>query len=223
VDSTLQNMRPRRMMSLLSPTSKALSTSAPSGAISPNPDMVWNERMWEMIDNEMDLRQCEKYSWEPEDDPFEEETALWTQHYFFFNKEKKRVCYLHFRAFSIFSHSPIQSTMVHRARSVPRSISNVGVDEGAGKRAQYWLGHGLPEGDVESWTEDDDDEMVIDNENYEDEYRPDLDDVRDHLEDGYYSYIEDDDIGSDDTAGWYGSRQGQARANSEGFAEAMEI
>lgn len=224
VDSTLQNMRPRRMTSLLAPPSKApLSTSAPPGSISPNPDMVWNERMWDLIDNEMDMINCDKYSWEPEDDPFEEETALWSQHYMFFNKEMKRVCYLHFRAFSIFSHSPVQSALEVRSRSMPRSTSGIGVGEGAGKRAQYWLGHGVPEENVESWAEDDDDEMIIHNEDYEDEYRPDLDDVRDHLEDGYYSYVEDDDLGSDDTKGWYASGPNHVRSSSEGVADAMEI
>jgi hypothetical protein len=53
------------------------------------------ELMWKLMDKEMDLKACERYTWDPEDDPFEAESALWSQHYFFFsNKDRKRVCYL---------------------------------------------------------------------------------------------------------------------------------
>ncbi|THX24444.1 Maf1-domain-containing protein [Aureobasidium pullulans] len=91
VDSTLMNMRPRRMSTLLSPHAKSsLSAGSPQGITSPNAEFVWGEQMWKLIDKEMDLRSCEKYTWDPEDDPFEAESALWSQHYFFFNKDKKR-------------------------------------------------------------------------------------------------------------------------------------
>lgn len=175
-----------------------------------------------MIDAEMDLRHCEKYSWEPEDDPFEEDSALWGQHHFFFSKEKKRVCYLYFRAFSVFSHSPVQTAMPIHSQSMPRTGGNISVGDGAGKRAQYWLGHSVKEENMQDWTEDDDDGLVIENENYEGEYTDDLDDIRDHLEDGYV-YMEDDGYLSDDAAGWDQRGRTVPRGNSEGFADGMEI
>lgn len=223
VDSTLLNMRPQRISSLLAPPSRAPLTSS-AGSISPSPDVTWGERMWKMIDQEMDLRHCEKYTWDPEDDPFEEESALWTQHYFFFNKDKKRVCYLHFRAFSVISHSPVHTALPFRSPSMTRSRSN-DVGLGAEKRAQYWLGHGVPAEDVESWAEDDDtgdNDMLVDHERYDEEYTQDLDDVRDHLGDGYFSY--DEDVDDDETAGWGARGKGMPLEHSESlFDDAMEI
>jgi hypothetical protein len=220
VDSTLINMRPRRMSTLLSPHAKSsLSAGSPQGITSPNAEFVWGEYMWKLIDKEMDLKACEKYTWDPEDDPFEAESALWSQHYFFFNKEKKRVCYLNFRAFSVLSHSPANGM---HTRTVP--ITNPGVGEGAGKRAQYWLGHSVDDNDVDNWREDDDlefeDSMSIDNDSNEGEYRNDLDDVRDKLEDGYYAWA-DGTIDSNDASGWDPRRM--HRGSSEGPADAMEI
>ena len=224
VDSTLMNMRPRRMSNLLSPPSRtALSACAPPGTVGPSADSMWNEQMWKMIDQEMDLRHCEKYSWEPEDDPFEAESALWTQHYFFFNKDRKRVCYLNFRAFSVLSHSPIHNMANGRPATLPRSISNISVGEGAGKRAQYWLGHSVQDDVVSRWgeEEDEDDDMamaMIDEDMEDEEYTSALDDVRDKLEYGSY------DDGFDDSAisGW-NTRSRSHRGSSEGLADAMEM
>ncbi|THX75824.1 Maf1-domain-containing protein [Aureobasidium pullulans] len=220
VDSTLMNMRPRRMSTLLSPHAKSsLSAGSPQGITSPNAEFVWGEQMWKLIDKEMDLRSCEKYTWDPEDDPFEAESALWSQHYFFFNKDKKRVCYLNFRSFSVLSHSPANGMHM---RTVP--ITNPGVGEGAGKRAQYWLGHSVDDNDVDDWREDDDiefeDSMSIDNDSNEGEYRNDLDDVRDKLEEGYYAWA-DGTVDSNDASGWDPRRI--HRGSSEGPADAMEI
>ncbi|PNS16587.1 hypothetical protein CAC42_87 [Sphaceloma murrayae] len=210
VDSTMLHLRPRRMTTTAHRT--IISSSAPGV---PSGEVVWSESMWDLIDREMELRQCEKYVWEPEDDPFEEESSLWSQHYFIFNKEKKRVCYLHYGAFSVISHSPLRTARPSRATSMPRS--NVSVGEGAGKRAQYWLGHSVDDQDVDSsWHEDDD---------YEGEYLDDLDDVREHLEDGYYAYGDDNDdfMDSDDAIDWQSHSKSQPRAHSEGVMEAMEM
>jgi len=223
VDSTLQNLRPRRMSSQLSPLSRsALSNSAPQILSIPNSDMIWSERMWEKIDQEMDLRQCDKYVWEPEDDPFVEESALWSQHYLFFNKDKKRVCYLYFQAFSVISHSPLGTALPGRVRYSARNTGGISIGQGAEKRAQYWLGPAVQEEDVESWGPDDDDEMVIDDAS-EGEYTADLDDIRDHIEDGYYSYVEDDDVEEDDATGWGLRGTSVPRAHSEGVADCMDI
>lgn len=223
VDSTLMNMRPRRMSNLLTPPTRTqLVKSANQQSVAPTGDSAWNERMWRMIDQEMDLRHCEKYSWDPEDDPFEAESALWTQHYFFFNKDKKRVCYLNFRAFSVLSHSPINTMSNSRGLSIPMSINDISNDEGAGKRAQYWLGHSYDDDEVERWDEDDEDEeMATIPEDMEDdeEYRSTLDDVRDQLEDGYY----DAEMDNTELSGWKMHGRGTLRGSSEGPADAMEM
>jgi len=229
-DSALLNMRPRRMaLSLAPPARSPYSSSAPLA--SPTPEIMWSERLWELIDQEMDLRHCEKYSWEPEDDPFEEEGALWGQHHFFFNKDKKRVCYLHFRAFSVISHSPAASALPFRAPGLMRSLNSVTVGDGAEKRAQYWLGHPVDNRSLDSsWTEDDDRLMDVDGiadaeevsrDDYEGEYTDDLDDVRDHLEDRYYD--EEDLLDSDDATGWGYRSELRLRGSSEGVMDAMEL
>ncbi|KAI5777209.1 Maf1 regulator-domain-containing protein [Geopyxis carbonaria] len=69
-------------------------------------------RMWDTIDSEMDLTHCNVYSYSPDDmsdDPYGEEGLIWSTIYFFFNKHKKRVCYLYLRAISALSHSPVDS------------------------------------------------------------------------------------------------------------------
>jgi AP-1 complex subunit sigma 1/2 len=48
--------------------------------------------MWKLLDDHMTIDDCEVYQWAPEDDPFEgEEGALWSYHFFFYNKGRKRV------------------------------------------------------------------------------------------------------------------------------------
>lgn len=69
-------------------------------------------RMWDTIDAEMDLTQCNIYSYTPDDvsdDPYGEEGLIWSSIYFFFNKHKKRVCYLYLRGISALSHSPVET------------------------------------------------------------------------------------------------------------------
>ena len=59
---------------------------------------AWGPQMWSMVDKEMTLKDCTIFSYQPADDPFdEEEGAIWALHYFFFNKTLKRVCYLYVR------------------------------------------------------------------------------------------------------------------------------
>lgn len=69
-------------------------------------------RMWDTIDSEMDLTQCNIYSYSPDDvsdDPYGEEGLIWSSIYFFFNKHRKRVCYLYLRGISALSHSPVET------------------------------------------------------------------------------------------------------------------
>ncbi|WPH02536.1 putative alpha-glucuronidase [Acrodontium crateriforme] len=220
VDSTLQNLRPKPFPSYLAPP---LSDSAPISNGAGNE--IWSPRMWTLIDKEMGLRQCERYVYSPEDDPFDgEEGAIWSMHYFFFNKERKRVCYLYLRGFSVISHSPVTApTYVNRTRyALP-----VSVGDGAGKRASYWLGHHVIEDDIDTESYggvEDDDEMIIaepgDDEVHEVPHM-DLDEIRGDLVDGYYNY--DEELEANDDDGWTTGIVRHVRGMSEEIGDAMEI
>nr|POF18586.1 repressor of rna polymerase iii transcription maf1 [Quercus suber] len=223
VDSALQNLRPKHAHSYLAPP--VLSNSAPPIANSVGNE-IWSPRMWTLINKEMDLRQCEKYTYAPDDDPFDgEEGAIWSMHYFFFNKEKKRVCYLYLRGLSVISHSPVHAPV--GMRSIRRENSSISVGEGAGKRASYWLGveHGDDVVDSESYLYDEDDDvemgMTHDDETEGVPYM-DLDDIRGRLVDGYFADSGPDD---DDSGGWQPlqTRPRHVREFSEEIGEAMDM
>ena len=59
--------------------------------------------LWEAIDRHIDLGGCEMYSYEPDadSDPYGEDGLLWSQSYFFFSKEQKRVLYFTLRGVSL--------------------------------------------------------------------------------------------------------------------------
>lgn len=219
VDNLMYHLRPRRMANLVVHPSKGSMSSSTPGI--PAGEIVWSEHMWDLIDREIEMRTCEKYIWDPEDDPFEEESAIWNHHFLFFNKDKKRVCYIHFGAFSVISHSPLYGPIMPKhVISMPKHENGVG--NGAGKRAKYWLGNSIDDNGDDNvdgiWREADD--------TYEGEYTDDLDDVREHLGDGFYTYDEDDDyMESDDVSGWSPpAKQIQHhRAPSESLADAMEM
>lgn len=206
VDTTLQNLRPRRMMPIDNHhTKQSLNATAPTG-VPPVPGRVWNEEMWQAVDQEMNMKHCEKYVWEPEDDPFIDENSLWSQHYLFFNKDKKRVCYLHFDAFSIISHSPLHTNLSGHMRS----LQGASLNQGAAKRAPYWLGHDVTEDDMDdTWEEDDETASVA--ASSDGEYMDDVDDLREHIGDGHYSYIDED------------LTRSTPRRPSETLADAMEL
>jgi hypothetical protein len=229
VDSTLYNLRPRQhggfgTNAFLAPP--MMPNSAPAANSFGNE--IWGPRMWNLIDNAMGLAQCEKYSYLPQDDPFDgEEGAIWSLHYFFFNKEKKRVCYLYLRALSVISHSPVHAPVYHQAPhrlAISRQASSISVGEGAGKRASYWLGENLAEDDIDSANyDDDDDEMAEpDDDEIEVPYM-DLDEVRSNIVNGYcdYSAADPQDLT------WEIWPQDEAvqsvRGMSEEIGESMEI
>ena len=118
--------------------------------------------MWRVINHEMSLAECSIYSYHPDEDPYDgEDGAIWSFNYFFFNKNRKRVCYLYFRGLSIMSHSPlppIDMPVKGRRAGPGRSRAN-----GASKRAQYWLGDRADIQDIKGgWDEDDyDDEELL--------------------------------------------------------------
>lgn len=163
VDDTLYNLRPRSL-STWSP--QAYNSYTPNGVPqTPGGSTTWTPRIWKMIDKEMSLRECEIYRYSPEEDPFDgEESAIWSHNYFFFNKERRRVLYIHFRGLSPAAYAPAQTpltTNLKRARPVSRSLSFS--DSGASKRARFWLGDKADRCVSEPvWGEDDeDDDFVI--------------------------------------------------------------
>ncbi|KAK5652452.1 hypothetical protein OQA88_10496 [Cercophora sp. LCS_1] len=116
---------------------------------------VWGPQMWALVDKEMVLNDCTVWSYQPVDDPFdEEEGAIWALHYFFFNKVLKRVCYFHVRGVPVMSHSPRITRGVFK-RASKGVEDDAEEDEGRRKRAGYWLGEGW-----ENREEEEDDGLV---------------------------------------------------------------
>lgn len=145
LDSILQNVRPH-------PDSEA----GDSDSLSPaNP--IWGPKCWALINKEMRLNECTIFSYNPENDPFEEdESAIWASHYFFFNRGLKRVAYLYVRVVPVVSsQSPSLQPIIPGFK---RTRSTHYDSLGANKRAKYWLG----DRDAELVAPDDDDEEQSD-------------------------------------------------------------
>jgi hypothetical protein len=224
IDNTLQNLRPKQTaaMNYLSPPT--LSNSAPAG-LGTNTE-IWSQNMWKLIDKEMGLRHCEKYTYVPDDDPFDgEEGAIWSMHYFFFSKEKKRVCYIYLRGFSVISHSPVTAPKFsQRSKAMQRSASSLSLGEGAGKRASFWLSDDMLSKNIDNAAhDDDDDEVMITSARGDDEVEVpfmDLEDIRSDLMYGRTNYAFDDEDGEDD----FYTRSPQTVASiSEEIGETMEM
>jgi len=227
VDSTLQNLRPKPSLQgqWLAPPPLANSKPATNSA----GNEVWSTRMWSLMDKEMSLRQCDKYAYVPDDDPFDgEEGSIWSMHYFFFNKERKRVCYFYLRGLSVISHSPVHAPVyMGRPSQIQRKSSSVSVGDGATKRASYWLGNRILHSDIETENygdDDDDDEMMVVDPDDDDEVEVphmDLDDIRSELVNGYHNYDlhDDDDFRRD--SGWTVPKR--VRGMSEEIGDAMEM
>ena len=117
--------------------------------------------MWQAINKEMELKECSIYCYSPEDDSYEsEEGTIWSFDYFFFNKAKKRVCYVYLRGLSITSDIPVPRTPVSETASVSGDWTHL--SSGACKRAKYWLGdRGTAKVDAGRWDEDDDSEIIM--------------------------------------------------------------
>jgi len=198
---------------LLVPSQWSAAANA-AGSATPGGSQIWGPRMWTVIDSEMTLRDCSIYCYAPEDDPYDgEEGALWNLNYFFFNKARKRVCYIYLRGFSVMSHSPAR-----RGDFRKRAVAKRTGGSGARKRARYWLGDRAEDVQGE-WDVDDDDDDVIhgwddDEVDVEEEVIDDGDDM-----DYDYEAYDDDDCYYDS----WESCKSQIRAVSEDIAEKMEV
>ena len=166
LDTMLYSLRPKPTATFSnSPMYQGSPASAYNAPpLSPGKE-AWNPRMWRLIDKEMDLKNCDIYCYAPEEDPYDgDEGAIWSYNYFFFNRIRKRVCYIYFRGLSIISHSPPDKTPIQIPRSIPSTQKNRSpIWTSSKKRAGYWLGDRA--GDVSSddesgqIEENDDDEV----------------------------------------------------------------
>ncbi|KAI2467395.1 Maf1 regulator-domain-containing protein [Annulohypoxylon bovei var. microspora] len=181
IDNTLHSVRPIGN-SLLSPDASSAYRSYGSSPMSniavgsdaiSNP--VWSPGLWTMIDNEMALRDCTVFSYQPIEDPFDgDEAAIWRMHYFFFNKNKKRVAYLYVRGLPILMNSPALAP--HRRGSnglSKRHAAPLPGSFGANKRAKFWLGDQLANRIISGGYDYDDDDDEYDDEMVQ--YDPDED------------------------------------------------
>ncbi|KAI4672872.1 uncharacterized protein J4E78_001375 [Alternaria triticimaculans] len=149
IDTTMYYLRPQ-----------VYSAGLPAGAVTPLGSPIWSPRSWHLLDTEMDMSSCEYYAWEPSDDPFADDGAIWSHHFFLYNKERKRVAYFYLRGISALSNSPsvAMSLMSKFKASKYESSANAG----SRKRAEYWLGDRARKG-LEAYGDSDElDNMVID-------------------------------------------------------------
>ncbi|KAI0146955.1 repressor of RNA polymerase III transcription MAF1 [Xylariaceae sp. FL1272] len=161
VDSLMNSVRPHGA-SLLSPNMASIYTdfgSSPSSASVPVNSPAWSPQMWNMIDKEMTLKDCTVFSYQPSDDPFDgDESAIWRQHYLFFNKKMRRVAYLYVRGLPVVINSPALAP--HRRGSSSSAKRHAAPLPGANasKRARFWLGDSLAERIIDEDCEDADDD-----------------------------------------------------------------
>lgn len=127
IDTTMFYLRPQ-----------VYSAGLPAGAMTPDGSPIWSPRSWQLVDSEMDMANCEYYAWEPSDDPFVDDGAIWSHHYFLYNKEKKRVAYFYLRGVSALSQSPsVPMSLITKFKQRQHETS---ANAGSRKRAEFWLG-----------------------------------------------------------------------------------
>ena len=160
LDTTLYNLRPSPASNFLAVPGHWASAVTPSGS-SATTGQPWGPRMWRALDKEMTLKDCSIYSYAPNEDPYDdEEGQIWSFSYFFFNKQRKRVCYFYLRGLSIFSNSQISKTPISTTQYMDSEWTEP-KDTGATKRARYWLGDRAADSVQTGWGEDDDEDDVV--------------------------------------------------------------
>jgi hypothetical protein len=143
--------------------------------------------MWRMIDKEMDLQHCTIYHYAPDEDPYDgEDGAIWSENYFFFNKVKKRVCYLYFRGLSVLSHSPAarKSVITIKDGNVTLSKPPMGLARRTEVNEAAFTAPNKPEEFAGDWDADEDYYYDMDIMSDEDRWGDDEVDVDDVLDDG---------------------------------------
>ncbi|KAI9680610.1 MAG: RNA polymerase III-inhibiting protein maf1 [Caeruleum heppii] len=216
VDTTLYNLRPKNANMTLAAPSASSSVTVASPPAGPGGSQVWGPQMWTLIDKEMSLRECSIYCYVPEEDPYDgDEGAIWSLNYFFFNKARKRVCYVYLRGLSIMSHSPQRPGLARIQAAGRRSASR---SSGAEKRARYWLGDRVDMQEVHSATDDEDDEEETLSSWGDDE----VDVEGDILDDGD-EILRDASIDDEDEDQFNERSRSAIRGISEDIAESMEV
>ena len=161
LDTTIHNLQPKPL-TFNGPAHWSSEITPASGAIL-NPAQRWGPRMWRSIDKEMDLKECLIYSFAPAQDPYdEEEGIIWFFDYFFFNKLRKRVCYVYLRGLSIISLNNFSPKPPIISLDIQEEDDLTWIpDLGAQKRAKYWLGDRGAAAEADGgWDEDDDDALL---------------------------------------------------------------
>ncbi|KAB8339305.1 hypothetical protein FH972_022238 [Carpinus fangiana] len=218
IDEAIYNVRPRPATALLAASALSLASAGPQ---TPGGSPTWSPRMWRTIDKEMTLHECDIYCYMPEEDPFDgEDTAIWSYRYLFFNKERKRVCYLYLRGLSMASHSPtLRATPYGSNKSKRPASQNLSVsDLGGEKRARYWLGDRAKDAsfDDDAWgvedtlTDPGDDEV-------------DADDALGYVSDVSLEPLSADEDDDDEIEARYRNKRGPVRRMSEHMTETMEV
>ena len=159
LDTTLYNLRPKPSNSLLNIHPHWSSNVTSTVILASSGSEAWGPRMWRLIDKEMSLKECSIYCYSPEEDPYDgEEGAIWSFNYFFFNKARKRVCYIYLRGLSIISHSPAQKVSVKTKHAAEGDWSPI--EPSSSKRAKYWLGDRASDNVSSGWGEDEEEDVI---------------------------------------------------------------
>jgi AP-1 complex subunit sigma 1/2 len=199
--------RERNLPKVMSALDSTLSNVRPvlPGVAAASP--LWGPHMWAMIDKEMTLHDATVFSYQPADDPFDEEDgAIWAHHYFFFNKSRKRVAYLHVRGVPVVSHgsprgatapmSMLSSSPAKRRRALTTSSSMLEDMRGANKRARFWLGDTLADRIVDDDSDGEFDDGMMWNRGLDGEIGEYYDD--DDAEPGLDEDVDDEDLDSEE-------------------------
>ena len=157
LNTTLYNLQPRHTSNPAhdSAASWPARVRYPLPPASPGNE-IWSPQMWQVIDKEMKLEDCSIYCYLPEEDPYDgEEGAIWSFNYFFFNRKRKRVCYIYLRGLSIISHVPTTPKTPFKTERDAES-DWLAEEQTSSKRARYWLGDHADNA-TSAWAEDDED------------------------------------------------------------------
>lgn len=105
----------------------------------------------------MTLNDCAIFSYSPEDDMDDDDDgAIWSHNYFFFNKQRKRVCYIYLRGIPILNRYEDDMAMWEDdgiATPIGKRVSDdlyLNSDATAKKRQRYWLGDLASDEEAES-------------------------------------------------------------------------
>lgn len=121
-----------------SPTGQGYSLSLPDGRF------IWCPKMWDEMEDQMDLSNCEIYSCKALEKIFtRDDQSIWCLHFLFYNPVKKRVLYFYCRIMGLLSHSPpwFAAKYARKMGVKPDVDEDDDEETGAAKRADYWFGY----------------------------------------------------------------------------------